>query len=48
MKDKLRLIPSVESMLQSPHFEAIIHEYGRGLVLYALQEEIKQIRYHTF
>ena len=44
MKDKLRLIPSVESMLQSPHFEAIIHEYGRGLVLYALQEEIKQIR----
>ena len=44
MKDKLRLIPSVEFMLQSSHFEGIIQEYGRGLVLYAVQEEIKQIR----
>ena len=31
-------------MLQSSHFEGIIQEYGRGLVLYAVQEEIKQIR----
>ena len=44
MKDKLRLIPSIESIMRSPAFESILEDYPRSFVVRALQDEIEQLR----
>ena len=44
MTDARRRIPSVERMLESPHFEAILLEHPRGLVLANLRNQVEQVR----